>query len=160
MFALHTPSHPHRAILLGLFIAVSASGCQSVSGAATPAVRPSAGEATVAAAARAPDSAARTTLGDPAIQALLGDLRAARTRHDARAFQSFRQQLTDGLGAPTVDAAEATYRQVLGNLIAAETLHDARARARYRLELRALCDPTGLTSALVPCETDLAAHAG
>ena len=35
---------------------------------------------------------------------------------------------------------------------AAESAHDAMARAAFRAELRALCSPTSLTSAIEPCD--------
>ena len=41
----------------------------------------------------------------------------------------------------------ATHRQILVNLAAAGAAHDPRARAHYRAELRALCDPAGVTTA-------------
>ena len=160
MFAFRSASHASRAILLGAFIVVSATGCQLSAGAAGPASQPAPGAATVAAATSIPSSDAPATLSDPAVQALLGDLRAARTRHDARAFQQFRHQLTERLGAAALDAADATYHRVLGALVTATALHDPRAQARYRQQLRALCDPATLTSALEPCETDLPARAG
>lgn len=149
---LHNVSY--RAIVLTMFMAASVTGCQLSEGAANPGGQP-AGPAIAGAGA----SVAPASLGDPAVRLIVDDLRAAKERHDLRAFHQFRNQLTERLGAAAIKDADAAYRQVLANLIAAEAFHDGLARVRYRTQLRALCDPAGITGAIEFCETDIATYA-
>jgi hypothetical protein len=160
MLTLHaSPTVGYRAIVLAAVIAVSAMGCRAGADAALP-LDGSAGSATpLAATTTAQPPVAADRLGDPDVQLILGDLRAARAQHDLRAFHGFRNQLMALLGATVVDDADAAYRQVLADLIAADALHEAPIRAHFRTQLRALCDQVGLVSAIEPCETDLAPYA-
>jgi hypothetical protein len=157
MRAYQIPSSTRRAILLATMIAATATACQLGAGGAGPGSLPTA-PTTVATPSGGP-SDAPATLGDPTVHRLVGDLRAARAQHDLRTFHLLRNELAKLLGAAAVNHADTSYRQVIASLSAAESYHDAPARARYRAQLRALCDPAGLTSAIESCKTDLAIYA-
>jgi hypothetical protein len=113
-------------------------------------------------------SAATTTTADTtqathppaaaAVHALVVDARSARDQHDTRTLNRIRARLIALMGTADVREIQASYRQVLANLAAADAGHDAQARARYRAQLRALCDPAGVTSVLVSCDAALARH--
>jgi hypothetical protein len=157
MRAYQIPSSTRRAILLATMIAATATACQLGAGSAGSGSLPMA--PTTVATPSGGRSDAPATLGDPTVLRLVGDLRAARARHDLRTFHLLRNELAKLLGAPAVNHADTSYRQVIASLSAAEAYHDSQARARYRAQLRALCDPAGLASAIEPCETDLVIYA-
>jgi hypothetical protein len=157
MRAFQIPSSARRAILLGTIIAATATGCQLGAGSAGSGGLPTT-PTTVATPSVVP-SDPRAALGDPTVQRLLGDLRAARAQHDLRTFHRLRNALANLLGAAAITDADGAYRRVVASLNAAAAFHDAPARARYRAQLRALCDPAGLTSAIEPCEIDLSLYA-
>jgi hypothetical protein len=140
-------------VVLATAIIAGAAACQARDGTIGAGVPPT----THAAAAHA---AAVSATGDPEVRALIADAREARTQHDARALHRIRVRLVGLLGEATTRQAETTYRRVLADLAAADAAHDAMARARFRAQLRALCDPAGVTSALVSCEAGLASHGG
>jgi hypothetical protein len=155
MRAFQIPSSARRAILLGSITAAIATGCQGASSAGSVGL-PTTPTTVVPSVVPSDPPAA---LGDPTVQRLLGDLRAARAQHDLRTFHRLRNELAKLLGAAAITDADGAYRQVVASLNAAAAFHDAPARARYRAQIRALCDPAGLTSAIEPCETDLALYA-
>ena len=157
MRAYQIPSSTRRAILLATMIAATATACQLGAGSPRPGSLPTA-PSTVATPSWGP-SDAPATLRDLTVHRLVGDLRAARAQHDPRTFHLLRNELAKLVGAAAVNHADTSYRQVIASLSAAEAYHDTQARARYRAQLRALCDPAGLASALEPCETDLAIYA-
>ena len=136
------------ALALAATIAIGAAACQARDG-ATGAGAPS---ATLPNAAEA----ATSDIGDPMVQALLADARAAVARHDTRELNRARARLVALLHEDTVRQVVANRRRVLANLAAAEAAHDPTAVARYRAELHALCDPAGVASALGPCGANLA----
>jgi pimeloyl-ACP methyl ester carboxylesterase len=133
-----------RAIALAALVAVGAGAC----GAGTR-TDSTAGTGTVADPASA--TAALDPARDPAVQAILTNVQAARSRHDARALHQFQAELRDRLGAAVIARTDAEYQRVLADLRAADAAHDAKARAAFRAELKAICSPTSLTSALEPC---------
>jgi hypothetical protein len=137
-------------VVLAAAVIAGAAACQARDGTIGAGVPPT----THATAA----NAAVFATGDPEVQALVADAQAARTQHDARALHRIRARLVGLLGEAATRQAETTYHRVLADLSAADAAHDAMARARYRAQLRALCDPSGVTSALVPCDAGLAGH--
>src|SRR5262245_14184076 len=92
------------------------------------------------------------------IHALVADLRVAQERHDTRAVHRIHARIGALLGATAARDAQASYRSALANLVAADAANDPQARARYRAQLRVLCDPAGVTGALLSCDTALAAQ--
>ena len=107
-----------------------------------------------------PAAAAPAASADTDVERLTASLRAAMRAHDMRLYHQFRNELSVKLGTETIKAADAQYRQVLANLAAAQAAGDVKARADFRTQLRALCSPTKLTSAIEFCEADLAALGG
>jgi hypothetical protein len=97
---------------------------------------------------------------DGEVAQLTANLRAAITNHDMRRYREFRNTLVAKVGAEAIQAADAVYRQALANLVAARAAHDAKATAEFGSQLRRLCSPTNLTSAIEFCEADLAALGG
>jgi hypothetical protein len=158
MRTFHTSHHPRFwAVALGAILAVGTAGCQSTGGAGGVVGQ---GGINVGPTALASTTPATAPESDAAIQPILADLRAAKAQHDVRAFQQFRHQLAQHIGASAIEEADAAYRHVLADLMVADAIHDAPARARFRLQLHALCDPAGLTSAIESCESDIAAYGG
>lgn len=141
-----------RAVALAALVAIGSAACQATVGTTGP------GPSTGTVANATPTAKATVEhVGDPAIAAILLNLQAARGRHDARALHQYQRQLRDRLGEGAIARADARYRQVLADLHAAESAHDAMARAAFRAELKALCSPTSLTSAIEPCDGQVAA---
>jgi len=141
--AAFTSRHRARAFALAAILGLSAAACQARDGQT----------GTGSASYDAPSVAAfPNPVGDSAVQALLANVEAARSRHDARALHQFRAQLRSKLGEAAIERADAAYRQVVSNLTAARAAHDAKARAGFRAELRAMCEPPSLTSAIEPCD--------
>lgn len=105
-------------------------------------------------AAKAPPTveAIPEPVASPAIEAILANVQAARSQHDARAIHQHLAQLRDQLGDAAIERADAAYRQILADLQASDARHDAKARAAFRGQLRALCDPTSVTGAIEPCD--------
>jgi multidrug resistance efflux pump len=94
---------------------------------------------------------------DVQVQQIEGDLAAAMANHDMRLYHQLRSRLTSYVGADAIRSADETYRQARANLAAAIAAHDGKARAGFSAHLRTLCRPPSLTSAIEPCEGDLAA---
>lgn len=88
------------------------------------------------------------------IRTLVDDARAARERHDGRAYATFTRQLSALVGSAALRDADVAYQTVLVNIAAAREQHDPRALVRFRLELAGLCRPGSITSALEPCDAD------
>jgi len=135
-----------RTIALAALVAVGTGACGA--GARTDGAATGAGTLADPASATVALDPAR----DPAVQAILTNVQAARSRHDARALHQFRAQLRERLGAAIIARTDANYQHVLADLRAAEAAHDMKARAAFRAELQVLCSPTSVTSALEPCE--------
>lgn len=133
-------------LVMALAVAVAAGGCGAR--AQTPS------DTTAAPAVGANPSA------DVDTQQLTDNLRAAIANHDMRMYGQLRKRLADVLGEDVIRSVQETYRQALANLTAATVRHDGKARASFYAQLRALCAPTSLTSAIEFCEKDLAAVRG
>ena len=88
------------------------------------------------------------------IRTLIDDARAARERHDGRAYATFTRQLSALVGSAALRDADSAYQTVQVNIAAAREQHDPRALVRFRLELAGLCRPGSITSALEPCDAD------
>ena len=127
--AAFTTRHGGRAFALAAILVLSAAACQARDGQT----------GTGSVSYDAPSVAAiPNPVGDSAVQALLANVEAARSRHDARALHQFRAQLRSKLGEAAIERADAA--------------HDAKARAAFRAELRAMCEPPSLSSAIEPCD--------
>ena len=137
-----TTRHAAAALALSAIVSLSAIACQGRAGQTAPEAAPNVGPSATA----IPDPVA-----DPAVRAILANVQAARSQHDARALHQFRAALTNLLGEAVIERADAAYRQVLVNLRAADAAHDLKARAAFRAQLRALCAPTSVTGAIEPC---------
>jgi hypothetical protein len=143
---MFTFAFPRRvaALALAATVVAGAAACQArdgTAGAGAPStVSPTAAAVTASA------------IDDPAVRALIADVRAARAQHEPRELHRIRARLVGLIGQSAVRETEMTYRQVLADLAAADAAHDSMARARYRAQLRSLCDPDGLTSALGWCD--------
>jgi hypothetical protein len=133
-------------VVLAFAMAVAAGGCGAK--AQTPS------DTTTAPAVGANPSAAVET------QQLTANLRAAIANHDMRMYGVLRKRLADEVGQDVIRSVQEMYRQALANLRAAIARHDGKARASFHVQLRALCAPTSLTSAIEFCEKDLAAAGG
>jgi hypothetical protein len=111
-------------------------------------------------AAPGAEASAPPATDDGEVAQLTANLRAAISNHDMRRYREFRNTLAAKVGAEAIHAADAVYRQALANLVAARAAHDAKATAEFGSQLRRLCSPTNLTSAIEFCEADLAALGG
>jgi hypothetical protein len=141
-----------RAIALATLVAAGAGACQA-------GVRTT-GAGTTTNTVANPIPAATAILDparDPAIQAIVTNVQAARSRHDARALHQFQARLRDRLGKAVIAHTDAAYQRVLADLRAADAAHDAKAHAAFRAELQVLCSPTSLTSALESCDAVVSA---
>ncbi|TME80772.1 MAG: hypothetical protein E6I45_09730 [Chloroflexi bacterium] len=105
-------------------------------------------------------SVAPAAADDSEVARLTANLHEAIRNHDMRRYYQFRKELSAQIGAGAIKAVDDAYRHVLANLAAAQRAHDAKARAEFSSQLRTLCSPTTLTSAIELCEADLAALAG
>jgi multidrug resistance efflux pump len=114
------------------------------------------GAAVVAEAQGTPQS---DELIDVQVQQIEADLAAAMADHDMRLYHQLRSRLTSYVGADAIRSADETYRQARANLAAAIAAHDAKARAGFSAQLRAVCAPPSLTSAIEPCKADFEAVA-
>ena len=94
---------------------------------------------------------------DIQVQRVEADLAAAMANHDMRLYHLLRSRLSSYVGADAIRSADETYRQALANLAAAFAAHDGKARAGFSTQLRTLCTPPSLTSAIEPCDGYLAA---
>lgn len=135
-------------LVLASAVAIAAAGC------AAKAQKPPdfATAPAIAASSAGPPSAM-----DVDTQQLTANLRAAIANHDMRMYGQFRMRLTEIIGQDAIRSAHETYRQALANLAAATARHDGKARASFYAQLRALCSPANLASAIEFCEKDLAA---
>jgi len=91
------------------------------------------------------------------VQQIEADLAAAMANHDMRLYHQLRSHLSSYVGADAIRSADETYRQALANLAAAFAAYDGKARAGFSAQLRTLCLPPSLTSAIEPCDRYLAA---
>jgi hypothetical protein len=94
---------------------------------------------------------------DSVLQQTVANMRAARLRHDIRAYHMFRAELVERIGPEQVRAALDQYRVILANLDEATRRHDSQARQRYRLQISQLCGPGTLVSGPDHCDIAIAA---
>src|SRR4051812_32132033 len=103
------------------------------------------------AAASGPAVATSDTRASATVVLVVDNARAARERHDERAYIRFTQQLSRLVGAATLRDAHAAYRTAAADIAAAIDRHDARSEARFRTELAAMCKADSVISAIEPC---------